>query len=162
MSRTGKCKTGPSWLLFSKNGPASGRNRSKLQNVFQSRPVQQTIAETQIPGYTGEIIHIGIFSTDQKHFLTCIDKFSKFAIVQPIDSRAIVDIKTPILQLINLFPKIKTVYCDNERSITHKPYEPSEKIGMVYRSQMRPRCTALDVKFRDFIAPYRKSHVASR
>jgi len=79
--------------------------------------VQQTIAETSIPGYTGESIHIDIFWTDQKHFLTCIDKFSKSAIVQPIDSRAIVDIKTPILQLINLFTKIKTVYCDNERSI---------------------------------------------
>jgi len=46
-----------------------------------------------------------------------VDKFSKFASVQPISSRAIIDIKTPLLQLVNLFPKIKTLYCYNERSL---------------------------------------------
>jgi len=64
----------------------------------------------------GEILHIDIFSTDGTLFLTCIDKFSKFATVQAIASRAIVDVKSPLLQIINFFPKVKTIYCDNERS----------------------------------------------
>lgn len=62
----------------------------------------------------GEILHIDIFSTDKKYFLTCIDKFSKFAIVQPIVSRTIIDIEPPILQLMNFFPNTKTIYCDND------------------------------------------------
>lgn len=59
-------------------------------------------------------MHIDIFSTDKKLFLTCIDKFSKFAIVQPILARTISEVKNPIMQLINFYPNIKTIYCDNE------------------------------------------------
>jgi len=60
------------------------------------------------------MVHIDIFSTDRKLFLTCVDIFSKFAIVQPVVSRTIVDNTTPLLQIVNLFPNIKTVYGDNE------------------------------------------------
>ena len=68
---------------------------------YQRHPRHHVIEETQIPTYAGEILHVDIYSTDKKYFLTCVDKFSKFAIVQPIQSRTIVDIKIPILQLIN-------------------------------------------------------------
>ena len=50
---------------------------------------------TQIPNYSRGILHIDIYSTDNKYFLTCIDKFSKFAIVQPMPSRTIIDVKPP-------------------------------------------------------------------
>lgn len=49
--------------------------------------------------------------------MTCIDKFSKFAVVQPINSRAIVDIKAPILHLVNFFPGTRTRFCDNEKAL---------------------------------------------
>lgn len=60
------------------------------------------------------MLHIDIFSTDKKFFLTCVDKFSKFAVVQPVSSRTILELKIPIIQLVNLFPKTKTKFCDNE------------------------------------------------
>jgi len=63
------------------------------------------------------MLHIDIFSTDRKYFLTCIDKFSKFAMVQPILSRTIEDLKPALLQLLNVFPKAKVIYCDNEPSL---------------------------------------------
>lgn len=63
------------------------------------------------------MLHIDIFSTDKKYFLTCLDKFSKFAEVQYVPSRTIVDLKSPILQLMNIFTRTKTVYCDNEASL---------------------------------------------
>lgn len=88
-------------------------NRAK----YDRHPQKQVIGETPIPSQVGEILHIDIFSTVKKHFLTCIDKFSKFAIVQPIASRTIVDIEPPILQLMNFFPSAKTIYCDNEPSL---------------------------------------------
>jgi len=81
---------------------------------YDRHPKKQELGETPIPSYTGEMLHIDIFSTNKKQFLTCIDKFSKFAIVQPVLSRTIVDVTGPLLQLVNLFPKIKTIYCDNE------------------------------------------------
>lgn len=84
---------------------------------YDRHPKKQMLGETPIPTYAGERLHIDVFSTDQKFFLTCVDKFSKFAVTQPIGSRAIIDIKNPILQLINFFPNINTIYCDNERSL---------------------------------------------
>jgi len=63
------------------------------------------------------MLHIDIFSTDKKYFLTCVDKFSKFAMVQPIPSRTIEDLKPALLQLMNIFPRAKIVYCDNEPSL---------------------------------------------
>ena len=84
---------------------------------YERHPKLQTITETRIPTYSGEIIHVDISSTDKCYFLKCIDRFSKFAIVQPIQTRSITDIKSPILQLINIFPEVKTVYCDNVKSL---------------------------------------------
>jgi len=79
--------------------------------------MKQELGETPIPTHVGEILHIDIFSTDKKFFLTCVDKFSKFAMVQPIPSRTIEDLKAPLLQLMNVFPKAKAIYCDNEPSL---------------------------------------------
>uniref|UniRef100_A0A0A1WWW7 RNA-directed DNA polymerase n=1 Tax=Zeugodacus cucurbitae TaxID=28588 RepID=A0A0A1WWW7_ZEUCU len=83
---------------------------------YDRQPRMQEFGVTPIPSYAGEMLHIDIFSTDKKLFLTCVDKFSKFAVVQPIPSRTITDVKIPILQLINFFPGTKTIYCDNEAS----------------------------------------------
>lgn len=80
-------------------------------------PRKQEIGKTPIPSYAGEMLRIDVYSTAGKYFLTCIDKFSKFAVVQPIRSRAIEDIKAPLLQLLNIFPKTKAIYCDNEKSL---------------------------------------------
>jgi len=59
-------------------------------------------------------VDVDIFSTGGKYFLTAADKFSKFSVVQPVPSRSIKAVKAPILQLIDVFPNIATVYCDNE------------------------------------------------
>jgi len=56
-------------------------------------PLKHELGETPVPSHVGEMLHIDIFSTDKKYFLTCIEKFSKFAMVQPIPSRTIEDLK---------------------------------------------------------------------
>ena len=86
-------------------------------NKYVRHPVRQLIAATPIPSKPGERLHIDIYSTDSKHFLTCIDKFSKFAVVQEIKSRSIVDITPALLQLFNIFSNVKYIYCDNEASL---------------------------------------------
>jgi len=97
--------------------------------MYDRHPKKQELRVTPIPSYVGKMLHIYIFSTDKNLFLTCIGKFSKFATVQPIVSRAIVDVKIPIIQLINLFPKTKTIYCDNEASFS------SETITSLLKNQ---------------------------
>ncbi|CAD7001688.1 unnamed protein product [Ceratitis capitata] len=84
---------------------------------YQRHPPKPEIGLTPIPSYPGEILHVDIYSTDKTHFLTTIDKFSKFAIVFPIKSRAIVDIKEPIYELLNFYKNTKVLVCDNERSL---------------------------------------------
>jgi len=37
--------------------------------------------------------------------------------VQPIPSRTIEDLKPALLQLMNIFPRAKVIYCDNEPSL---------------------------------------------
>lgn len=87
-----------------------------LESKYQRHPVRQCLGATPLPKRPGERLHIDIFSTDGKYFLSCVDKFSKFAIVQNISSRSIVHVAPAILQLINVFPDVKFLYCDNEGS----------------------------------------------
>lgn len=86
------------------------------ESKYVRHPTKQKLGVTPVPSYPGERIHIDIFSTDGKHYLTSVDKFSKFAIVQLIASRSTVDVSPAILQIINYYPNIKYIYCDNEGS----------------------------------------------
>lgn len=96
---------------------------------YDRHPKRQELGSTPIPSYVGEMLHIDIFSTDKKIFLTSVDKLSKFAIVQPLSSRAIVDVRAPVLQLVNFYHKTRTIYCDNEASFN------SETITSLLKNQ---------------------------
>lgn len=85
---------------------------------YQRHPKKHEIAETPIPSFPGEILHVDIYNTDKKFYLTCLDKFSKFAIVKPIPSRAIVDVKPALLEILNFYKGTETIVCDNEKSLT--------------------------------------------
>jgi len=67
---------------------------------YKRHPSRQAAAERPTPSFVGEILHVDIFSTDGTLFLTCVDKFSKLATVEAIASRAIVDIKAPLVHII--------------------------------------------------------------
>lgn len=86
------------------------------QSKYERHPSKQCFGKTPIPSRPGERIHIDIFSTDGKHYLTSVDKFSKFAIVQLIASRSTVDVTPAILEIVNYYPDIAHIYCDNEGS----------------------------------------------
>ena len=86
------------------------------ENNYQRKPSKINIAETAIPTYPGEILHIDIIITDKQHFLSSIDKFSKFAVMIPISSRSSVDIKVGICQVMSRFRKVKIVVSDYEKA----------------------------------------------
>lgn len=87
-----------------------------LENKYQRKPPNLGIGETPIPNYPGEIVHIDVFYAGKQHFLTCLDKFSKFAIVKPIPSRSTVDIKDALLEVLLIFHNTKTIVSDNEKA----------------------------------------------
>jgi len=91
------------------------------KSKYDRHPRKKELGETPIPTHVGKILHIDIFSTNKMYFLTCIDKFSKIAMIQPVPSRTIEDLKAPLLQLLNVFSKAKTIYCDNKPSL--KPHK---------------------------------------
>ena len=76
-----------------------------LKGKYDRHPERQEIKETHMPLEVEEILHIDIFSTDKKFFLTCVDIFSKFAVVQPIASK----------QLLKIFSNAKTIFCYTEK-----------------------------------------------
>lgn len=58
-----------------------------LENKYQRMPPNPGIGNTPIPNLPGEILHLYIFITNKQHFLTCVDIFSKFAIVKPQENK---------------------------------------------------------------------------
>lgn len=87
------------------------------ENKYQRKPQKAVMTETPIPSYPGEILHVDIIITDKQHFLSCVDKFSKFAIVIPIASRSSIDVKMALFQIMNRYRKVRILVSDNEKSL---------------------------------------------
>jgi hypothetical protein len=56
-------------------------------------------------------------ATSRLIFLTCIDKLSKFAIIEPINSHLVVDIKPALIMILRLFKNTELVMTDNEKGL---------------------------------------------
>jgi len=72
-----KCETGshrfPKMAKLANEMVQNSKPCSKAK--YDRHPKKQGIGESPIPFHVGEMLHIDIFSTYKKHFLTCIDKF---------------------------------------------------------------------------------------
>ena len=90
--------------------------RECRENKYQRNPPKPEVGKTPIPEKPGEILHIDVFSTGKQHFLTSIDKFTKFATIIPINSRATIDIKNALLLILNRFKNTKLLISDNEKA----------------------------------------------
>lgn len=91
------------------------------RSKYDRHPKKQFLGETPVPSHSGERLHIDIFSTDKKQFLTCVDKLSKFAIVQPIVTRTIADVRGPIIQAVNFFQKLRSFTVTMKGHLVQKP-----------------------------------------
>lgn len=88
---------------------------------YERHPPKPNLMPTPLPQYAGQIIHIDIFYTNNKVLLTAIDKFSKYAQVRIIKSRAVQDIKDPLKDLLMSFGTPQHLVIDNEKSLTSAP-----------------------------------------
>lgn len=87
------------------------------ENKYERHPNQIKINETPIPTFPGHTVHIDIFLTEGKIVMTALDKFSKYAQVRLLKSRAIADIRGPLRDIIFYFGVPKLIVIDNEPSL---------------------------------------------
>ncbi|XP_036348053.1 uncharacterized protein LOC118757450 [Rhagoletis pomonella] len=86
-------------------------------NKYDRHPNKHAIQTTPTPKHPGHIVHVDIYHTNKQLILIVIDKFSKYAQVKLIRSKAIEDIREPLREIIFSFGVPKTIVIDNEKSL---------------------------------------------
>lgn len=88
-----------------------------LENKYERHPYKVTLHKSEIPNKPFETVHIDIFISQPTLFLTAVDKFSRFAIITPIKSRSIPDVRAGLIKLITGYATPKKIICDNEPAL---------------------------------------------
>uniref|UniRef100_A0AB38Z1K8 RNA-directed DNA polymerase n=1 Tax=Biju errantivirus TaxID=3078397 RepID=A0AB38Z1K8_9VIRU len=113
------------------------------ETKYDRTPSKCLLQATPIPTAPFEIVHMDILFLENHHFLTYLDKFSKFAQVVYIPSRAATDIAPVIRELILRHRTPKTLVMDGEKSFMaadlvnfYKKYNITPYITATGRSEM--------------------------
>lgn len=85
-----------------------------LENKYERNPYKIKFAYTPLPSKPLDILHVDIFISTPNLFISAIDKLSRYAMLIPVKSRSIPDIKRGIIKLITTYGTPKMIVCDNE------------------------------------------------
>lgn len=85
---------------------------------YDRKPYKLVLSKPPIPTKPLEVIHIDIFISGPNHFLSAVDKFSRFGMLIPIKSRSIVDVRKGLIKLFATFNQPGAIVSDNESSFT--------------------------------------------
>jgi len=91
------------------------------KNKYNRHPKQIPISEAPIPEIEGEQLHIDIFYAEKKTFFTFIDAYSKYLVIKEISNKS--DMANKILELIQMFPLVKSVMMDSEPSFSSAQFK---------------------------------------
>ena len=98
---------------------------------YDRKPIRAKFLQTETPSKSNEIIHIDTYVIKRFHFLTIIDKFSKYGVAYPLNDRNHITI---IEQLEDYFTKIgkpKKIIADNEfKAIRIKEFLANENVEL--------------------------------
>lgn len=84
-------------------------------NKYDRHPSVPYMQATPIPSYPCEILHIDIFEIERFKYLSCIDKFTKFAKLFPIKNKSSTHLRTKLTVALHYFSVPRTLVMDNER-----------------------------------------------
>nr|AAL13731.1 LD21171p [Drosophila melanogaster] len=84
---------------------------------YERHPNKPNLQPTPIPNYPCEILHIDIFALEKRLYLSCIDKFSKFAKLFHLQSKASVHLRETLVEALHYFTAPKVLVSDNERGL---------------------------------------------
>ena len=108
------------------------------ENKYDRCPIKYPLQETPIPKAPFEIAHIDIMFLEGLHFLTYIDKFSKFAQIKQIESRASVDLSPAIKETLLRYRTPQCLVMDGEKS-----FMTGEMVNFYNSQQITPFITAI-------------------
>lgn len=80
---------------------------------YERTPIKQPIGVTPIPERVGESISMDLFFIDGKTYVTSVDRYSKYLVVHPLESKTNFHIKLEEI-LTQSYPDCQTVITDNE------------------------------------------------
>lgn len=83
---------------------------------YDRKPPQIHHQATPDPKYPCEILHMDIMEIQGQKFITCIDKFTKFAKFFGIKDRSLVQVRKKLIKVLHYFTVPKILVTDNERS----------------------------------------------
>ncbi|GBP00108.1 Retrovirus-related Pol polyprotein from transposon opus [Eumeta japonica] len=83
---------------------------------YDRKPSQIQRQQTPDPKYPCEILHMDIMEIQGQKFITCIDKFTKFAKFFSIKDRSLLTVRKKLIKVLHYFTVPKILVTDNERS----------------------------------------------
>lgn len=87
-----------------------------LANKYDRHPVVPELQPTPVPSYPCEILHMDIVEIQNEKFLSCIDKFSKFAKLFHIKNKSSLYLREKLTKILHYFTIPRILVTDNERS----------------------------------------------
>lgn len=87
--------------------------RTCLENKYERKPIQQQFRITETPKKPFEIIHLDTFVFDKQHFVTIIDKFSKYGQAYLIPNKTGISIFNAILTYTSHHGNPTKIICDS-------------------------------------------------
>ena len=84
-------------------------------NKYDRHFIKPQLQPTPIPKYPCEILHIDIFEIHGLKFISCIDKFSKFAKLFHIQNRSAIHLKHKLTKVLHYFTVPRIIVSDNEK-----------------------------------------------
>lgn len=85
-------------------------------NKYDRHSPKPKLQATPIPSYPTEILHIDILEISGEKFITCVDKFSKFAKFFRIKNKSVLHIRDKLIKLLHYFSAPRLLVMDNEGS----------------------------------------------
>lgn len=87
-----------------------------MANKYDRHPVVPELQPTPVPSYPCEILHMDIVEIQNEKFLSCIDKFSKFAKLFHIKNKSSLYLREKLTKILHYFTIPRILVTDNERS----------------------------------------------
>lgn len=85
-------------------------------NKYDRHPNKPQQQETPIPKHPAEIIHIDIMEIKREKFLSCVDKFTKFAKFFRLKDKSIPHVRDKLIKAVHYFTTPRLMVMDNDPS----------------------------------------------
>lgn len=99
-------------------------NCSTCMAKAERNPIKLPYEKTETPKSPNEHYHIDIWFVNKKEkYISCIDKFSKFAAIEPIKTKTYVDVINALTRIFSYMKKPNKITLDNENAFVSETFK---------------------------------------